>query len=171
MLGGSGRSASISTLANVEMLPGRAGSSPHQLLLTSWREKFSSRRNGRQVSNGVEIGGNEVVVMAGPCSVESREQSSLSAEIDFEGWSARAPRRRLQAALALLIHSRGLGWKASNCCAKPATVQYARDQRGHGDFADRSDVALRRYFPGGRAQHAKLQPAARTGQGSQSRCC
>ena len=30
--------------------------------------------------NGLSIGGNEVVVMAGPCSVESREQMLLSAE-------------------------------------------------------------------------------------------
>jgi len=32
-------------------------------------------------SNGVEIGGKEVVVMAGPCSVESREQLFKSAEM------------------------------------------------------------------------------------------
>jgi 3-deoxy-7-phosphoheptulonate synthase len=32
-------------------------------------------------SNGVEIGGKEVVVMAGPCSVESREQLFQSAEM------------------------------------------------------------------------------------------
>src|SRR5271170_5410374 len=31
--------------------------------------------------NGVVIGGNEVVVMAGPCSVESREQILLSAKL------------------------------------------------------------------------------------------
>ncbi len=31
--------------------------------------------------NGVEIGGNQVVVMAGPCSVENRDQIEQAAEI------------------------------------------------------------------------------------------
>ena len=34
----------------------------------------------RDVANGVVIGGNEIVVMAGPCSVESREQLFATAE-------------------------------------------------------------------------------------------
>jgi 3-deoxy-7-phosphoheptulonate synthase len=33
-----------------------------------------------KLANGIEIGGNEVVVMAGPCSVESREQLFSTAE-------------------------------------------------------------------------------------------
>src|SRR5258707_671978 len=42
----------------------------------------SSRREGTKVTfqNGVVVGGNEVVIMAGPCSVESREQILLSAK-------------------------------------------------------------------------------------------
>ncbi len=34
-----------------------------------------------RLANGVEVGGKEVVVMAGPCSVESREQIFAAAEI------------------------------------------------------------------------------------------
>src|SRR5450631_3598562 len=35
--------------------------------------------------NGVEIGGNQVVVMAGPCSVENRDQIEQAAEIVARG--------------------------------------------------------------------------------------
>ena len=33
-----------------------------------------------KLANGVDVGGNEVVVMAGPCSVETREQIFTTAE-------------------------------------------------------------------------------------------
>ncbi len=45
-------------------------SSPYKLAGRSFRPEGTIVR----FPNGVEIGGNEVVVMAGPCSVESREQ-------------------------------------------------------------------------------------------------
>jgi len=43
----------------------------------------SFRPEGTQVAfpNGVVVGGQEVVIMAGPCSVESREQILLSAKL------------------------------------------------------------------------------------------
>ena len=48
--------------------------------------------------NGVKVGGEEVTIMAGPCSVESREQILLSAA--GEGRRRTVPaRRRVQAAL------------------------------------------------------------------------
>jgi 3-deoxy-7-phosphoheptulonate synthase len=50
--------------------------SPYKLASRSFRPGGSVIRIG-----DVEIGGNRVVVMAGPCSVESREQIDLSAEI------------------------------------------------------------------------------------------
>ena len=46
------------------------------------------------VGNGVRIGGNEVVVMAGPCSVESREMILESAQMVKEA-GASILRRRL----------------------------------------------------------------------------
>jgi 3-deoxy-7-phosphoheptulonate synthase len=49
--------------------------SPYKLASRSFRPGGSVIRIG-----GVEIGGSRVVVMAGPCSVESREQINLSAE-------------------------------------------------------------------------------------------
>ena len=51
-------------------------SSPYKLAGRSFRPEGTTVT----FSNGVEIGGNKVVVMAGPCSVESREQILLSAK-------------------------------------------------------------------------------------------
>ena len=64
----------------LELLPGVQGvhriSSPYKLAGRSFRPE------GTVVSlaNGVKIGGEEVVVMAGPCSVESRQQIFSTAE-------------------------------------------------------------------------------------------
>src|SRR5437868_6331063 len=51
-------------------------SSPYKLAGRSFRPDGTIIRFG----NGLEIGGNHVVVMAGPCSVESREQLFAAAE-------------------------------------------------------------------------------------------
>ena len=48
--------------------------------------------------NGVEIGGDEFVVMAGPCSVESEKQIMETAEGVAAAGAKHAARRRLQAA-------------------------------------------------------------------------
>src|SRR3954470_14240789 len=50
--------------------------SPYKLASRSFRPQGTVVRVG-----GVEIGGDRVVVMAGPCSVESREQIERSAEV------------------------------------------------------------------------------------------
>jgi 3-deoxy-7-phosphoheptulonate synthase len=51
-------------------------SSPYKLAGRSFRPEGTVVR----LANGIGIGGNEVVVMAGPCSVESREQLFSTAE-------------------------------------------------------------------------------------------
>jgi 3-deoxy-7-phosphoheptulonate synthase len=56
-------------------------SSPYKLAGRSFRPEGTVVR----FPNGVTVGGNEVVVMAGPCSVESREQILASAKIVKEG--------------------------------------------------------------------------------------
>jgi len=62
-----------------ELLPGVATahriSSPYKLVSRGFRPEGTVVK----FANGVEVGGNAVVVMAGPCSVESREQILLSA--------------------------------------------------------------------------------------------
>jgi 3-deoxy-7-phosphoheptulonate synthase len=64
-----------------EVLPGVAEviriSSPYKLAGRSFRPEGTIVR----FPNGVTVGGTEVVVMAGPCSVESREQILASAQI------------------------------------------------------------------------------------------
>jgi 3-deoxy-7-phosphoheptulonate synthase len=65
---------------DVEVLPGVGEvhriSSPYKLVARSFREEGTVVK----FRNGVTVGGDEVVLMAGPCSVESREQLFAVAE-------------------------------------------------------------------------------------------
>ena len=67
-------------IRNIELLPGvqevHRISSPYKLAGRSFRPEGTIVKLG----NGTSVGGNEVVVMAGPCSVESREQIFTVAE-------------------------------------------------------------------------------------------
>ena len=67
-------------IRNVELLPGvqevHRISSPYKLAGRSFRPEGTIVK----LANGIEIGGNKVIVMAGPCSVESREQLFSTAE-------------------------------------------------------------------------------------------
>jgi 3-deoxy-7-phosphoheptulonate synthase len=57
-------------------------SSAYKLAAHSWKPEGTIIR----FANGVEVGGNKVVVMAGPCSVESREQlSKAGAQVKASG--------------------------------------------------------------------------------------
>src|SRR5215475_7518069 len=67
-------------IRNIELLPGvqevHRISSPYKLAGRSFRPEGTIVK----LPNGIEIGGKEVIVMAGPCSVESREQIFLVAQ-------------------------------------------------------------------------------------------
>ena len=67
-------------IRNLELLPGvqevHRISSPYKLAGKGFRPEGTIVK----LANGVSIGGNEVVVMAGPCSVESREQLFATAQ-------------------------------------------------------------------------------------------
>jgi 3-deoxy-7-phosphoheptulonate synthase len=67
-------------IRNLELLPGvqevHRISSPYKLAGRSFRPEGTVVR----LANGIGIGGNEIVVMAGPCSVESREQLFTTAD-------------------------------------------------------------------------------------------
>src|SRR5512133_1576352 len=67
-------------IRDVEVLPGvqevHRISSPYKLVGRSFRPEGTVIK----LPNGISIGGNQVVVMAGPCSVESREQLFTIAE-------------------------------------------------------------------------------------------
>src|ERR1700681_3305142 len=64
----------------LELLPGvqevHRISSPYKLAGRSFRPEGTIVK----LANGIDVGGNEIVVMAGPCSVESREQILTTAE-------------------------------------------------------------------------------------------
>src|SRR2546421_4000144 len=67
-------------IRNLELLPGvqevHRISSPYKLAGRSFRPEGTIVK----LANGLGVGGNEVVVMAGPCSVESREQLFTTAQ-------------------------------------------------------------------------------------------
>jgi len=67
-------------IRNIELLPGVQDvhriSSPYKLAGRSFRPEGTVIK----LANGLEIGGKQVVAMAGPCSVESREQLFTTAE-------------------------------------------------------------------------------------------
>jgi len=67
-------------IRNVELLPGvqevHRISSPYKLAGRSFRPEGTIVK----LANGIEVGGNEIIVMAGPCSVETREQIFSTAE-------------------------------------------------------------------------------------------
>jgi len=67
-------------IRDIEVLSGVSDvhrvSSPYKLVARSWRPEGTIVR----FRNGVSIGGDEIVIMAGPCSVESDEQISAIAE-------------------------------------------------------------------------------------------
>src|SRR5436190_6066652 len=67
-------------IRDIEVLPGvgevHRVSSPYKLVARSWRPEGTVVR----FANGISIGGDEVVIMAGPCSVESRQQIFAIAE-------------------------------------------------------------------------------------------
>ena len=109
-------------IRELEVLPGvqtvHRISAPYKLVGRTFRAEGTIVR----LANGVEVGGKEVVVMAGPCSVESREQIIAAAEMVKQGGRESLARRRFQAA-QLALHVSGPGLRTrSNCCAKPATA-------------------------------------------------
>jgi 3-deoxy-7-phosphoheptulonate synthase len=67
-------------IRNLELLPGvqevHRISSPYKLAGRSFRPEGTIVK----LANNISVGGNDVVVMAGPCSVESREQLFATAE-------------------------------------------------------------------------------------------
>ncbi len=79
ILAGVGPTASID-ISKFEILPGvmhvHRISSPYKLAGRSWRPEGTVI----QFRNGVRLGGKQVLAMAGPCSIESREQMFATAE-------------------------------------------------------------------------------------------
>ena len=109
--------------------------------------------------------------MAGPCSVETRDQIERAAEIVANA-GAQVIRGGAFKPRSSPYSFQGLGEEGLKLMREAADRHgLAGGQRGDGPDADPAAAALCRHPAGGRAQHAELQPAARTGAQSGSRCC
>ena len=151
--------------------PGRARGGQDLRALQARGPHLQGRGHRRGRGAGCKVGGPEVIVMAGPCSVETREQVRARGPRRARLGRARAARRRLQAAhLALRLPGPRRGGAALDARGGRRDGP-GRDQRGHGHPHHRDDAALRRLPAGRRAQHAELRPAEGAGQGAPARCC
>ena len=92
-----------------------------------------------RLANGVSIGGNEVVVMAGPCSVESREQLFATAEA-YRNREPRCCAAELLNRAALLILFKATEKTLETAARGRRTIQAASDQRSNGDLANPDDA-------------------------------
>ncbi len=94
-------------IRELEVLPGvqtvHRISAPYKLVGRTFRPEGTVVK----LPNGVEIGGKQVVVMAGPCSVESRAQIFAAAEIVCAAGRKSPARRRVQAT-QLAVHVSGV---------------------------------------------------------------
>ena len=129
---------------------------------SNWPAASSSPKAPSSIlGRGVKIGGNEVVVAAGPCSVESREQIHSIAES-----VAKAGAKILRAGAFKPRTSpyafQGLGEKGLKLMREAADKF---DLFSVSEVMDPSQIQmmseLRRHFPGRRAQHAELLSSAR----------
>ena len=118
--------------------------------------------------NGIVIGGKAIVVMAGPCSVESEAQVLEVADAVKDAGREDPPRRRLQAAhLALrLPGAQGAGAQVPGRGAQ-AHRAAGRD-RGARDGERRAGGRVRRHPADRRAQHPELHAAAAGGGDGQA---
>ncbi len=153
---------------DLEVLPGvervHRISAPYKLAGRQFREHDTVVK----LPNGTEIGGKEVVVMAGPCSVESKEQVFTAAELVAKA-GAKVLRGGAFKPRSSPYTFQGLGLEALKL------LREAGDRYGLAVISEVMEIsqielmhALRRHFPGGRAQHAEFQLAARNRQGAKA---
>ena len=91
-----------------ELFAGRRAGDAHPASLQAGLARFSPRGFASSASTAYRVGGNQVIVMAGPCSVESREQIDGNGGSGQGGGRAHPARRRVQAAhLAVCVSGAG----------------------------------------------------------------
>jgi 3-deoxy-7-phosphoheptulonate synthase len=110
--------------------------------------------------NGAKIGGKQVASSPGRAQLRTASRSSPLPRASRPR-AAVSARRRLQAAQLALRVSRAWVIPGLELMREAAEATGCSRSRGHGDCADRAHAALHRLLPGGRAQHAELQSAAR----------
>ena len=119
----------------------------------------------------VEIGGNKIVVMAGPCSVESRDQIERAADIVADG-GAKVIRGGAFKPRSSPYSFQGMGEEGLQL------LRAAADRRGLlviSEVMDSTQIPVMlqycRYPADRRPQHAELQSAARSAESCGSRYC
>ncbi len=155
-------------IRNLEVLSGvqeaHRISSPYKLAGRSFRPEGTIIH----LPNGVELGGPEVIVMAGPCSVESREQLFTTAEAIAKA-GARGLRGGAFKPRSSPYSFQGMGEDGLKL------MREAGDKFGLlviSEVMEISQIPLMLpyvdLFPGRRAQYAEFQSAARTGKSAQA---
>ena len=140
---------------------------PYKQVSREWQPESTMVR----LPGGLTIGGDEVVVMAGPCSVESERQILAGRPRGSGRRRHGAPSRRVQAA-ELAVRLPGAG----PCRARAAGPGPRRDRSPHrhrGDGCRRPGSGGRggRHRPDRRPQHAELLAAQARRPLPASRCC
>src|SRR5262249_41584755 len=121
-------------------------------------KEFKKERSQMRVNN-LEIGGDEFVVMAGPCSVESERQVMETAAGGGGGGRENSSRRRLQAA-DLALRFPGDGTRRAEAPAKSEAGDRASDHHGSDERPRRGDGGrLRRHHADRRPKHAEFRAA------------
>ena len=153
---------------DLEVLSGVRARAPHQRALQAGRAAVPPRRHRRQAAQrsgnrrqGSRGDGRAMLGRIAGATVHRRRAGQ-------QGRCESPAGRRFQTT-QFALHLSGTRTGRAEAAARSRRPLWADgDQRGHGDFADRTDAAVHRHLPGGRAQHAELQPAARAGQGAQA---
>jgi 3-deoxy-7-phosphoheptulonate synthase len=168
ILAGVGPTANVD-LTKFEVLPGVLSTCCASVRLTSWPgAPFGRKARWWSFANGVTVGGERVAVMAGPCAIENREQIfATAARVKAAGASflrggAFKPRSSPYAFQGLGIPGLQLMHEAAEAHGL-LTVSEVMEISQIEPMLPYTDL-----FPGGRAQYAELQPAARTGAGAQA---
>ena len=146
----------------IEMMDG-----VHEVMRISEPYKLASRTfkpEGTVITIGdVRIGGDEVIVMAGPCSAETDEQCQATAAAVRKAGAKILPRRRVQAAQLAVQLPGPRRRRPAHAARRGEGQRHAARHRSDGRQPDRPHRQVRRHLSGRRAQHAELHPAQGTG--------
>jgi len=153
--------AGVGTPAHFEVTEFQVLPGVHQAYRISSQYKLAGRGfrpEGTRVTfpNGVVVGGEEIVIMAGPCSVESRDQIRLSAQqvatagAQFLRGGAFKPRSSPYSFQGMGVEGLKIMREAADEFGLLVITEVMEN------LADRADAGVHRLLPGGSSQHAEF---------------